>query len=616
MPVHLQVREVRNAIYIESGLKAGAGAPATPALGTLFHNVLGSLFGPDPERNCVNALRMAENSVEAWASTLRQHLYLTQVGPYIARNRASLQAATAELQGLWSATENFSKWIAPLLWKYAQELGWPAAGTELISSEEALSWGLREAGWTDSVRLTGVADLILRIPENGGEWCVVEYKLGRTSPEADLAQACLYHQMLAQQNLGNKPGGSLAVVSFAPEIHQQTFRSKDLDRALSRLKTLIGALAGVSGKRQPAVVPQPETRPQEKEMERLLFKTFEEFGTPVERAGEPIVGPAFIRYFVSPARGIKTKAVLSRGDDIQGRLKLAASPILAMQGGRVTVDVQRSDRQVIPFAAIRDQLESGHARRGSSRLPVGVNLEGKLVIADLAETKHVHLLVVGTTGSGKSEWLRTALAGLLLANTPDTLRLVLIDPKRNAFNDLKGSPFLQEGQVLYPDEYPVANAFEWLIEEMEARYALIEQAGVDDLRALVEKGQSKPRIVCVCDEYADLLRMGNKREREGLERQIMRLGSKARAAGIHLILATQEASRQTIRGPIDATLPARVVLRTVKEIESRLVLGENGAEKLLGYGDLLFKDLGPPVRLQAPYLSKEEREAIFALSRA
>jgi DNA segregation ATPase FtsK/SpoIIIE, S-DNA-T family len=242
---------------------------------------------------------------------------------------------------------------------------------------------------------------------------------------------------------------------------------------------------------------------------------------------------------------------------------------------------------------------------------VGIDLERKLVLADLSQPKHTHILVVGTTGSGKSEWLRMAMAGLMLSNTPETLRLVLIDPKRNAFNEAARSPFLWEGRIVYPDEHPVLETFEALVEEMEERYRLFQPQGVDDLAGLAKKGVRRPRIVCICDEYADLLQGAGKQARPAIERQFTRLGAKARAAGIHLVIATQEARRETIRGSLDANLPARVGLRVNKDIESRLLLQENGAEKLLGHGDLLFKDIGAPVRLQAPLVSRDEREAIF-----
>ena len=146
---------------------------------------------------------------------------------------------------------------------------------------------------------------------------------------------------------------------------------------------------------------------------------------------------------------------------------------------------------------------------------------------------------------------------------------------------------------------------------MELRYRDFEANGADDLAVYVRKTKDrKPRIVCVCDEYADLV-TANKTVRKEIERCISRLGSKARAAGIHLILATQRPSRDIVAGVLKANMSCKVALLTSSAVESRIILGEPGAEKLLGRGDLLFCDIGKPVRLQAPYLPEEERVAIF-----
>ena len=224
-------------------------------------------------------------------------------------------------------------------------------------------------------------------------------------------------------------------------------------------------------------------------------------------------------------------------------------------------------------------------------------MDGQLRFADLSQPEHSHILIAGTTGSGKSEWLRTLLAGLMATNTPETLRLVLIDPKRTAFTALRNSPFLYR-PIVYPDERPVSAVLEELAEEMDSRYRAMGKSGSDSLAELLSRSKSSiPRIVCVCDEYADLLRR-DRDERKALENQVFRLGSKARAAGIHLVIATQQPSREVIKGALDANIPARVGLKMERAIESRMLLGIPGAETLLGYGDLLFKDIGDPVRLQ------------------
>ncbi|MBK6795336.1 MAG: DNA translocase FtsK [Acidobacteria bacterium] len=234
---------------------------------------------------------------------------------------------------------------------------------------------------------------------------------------------------------------------------------------------------------------------------------------------------------------------------------------------------------------------------------LGVDINGRLKLIDFARPEDAHLLVAGTTGSGKSEWLKSLIAGLITANTPESLQLVLIDPKRNAFKFLSDSPFLF-CPIVYPDERPAASVLETLAQEMDRRYELLGEKGDDSIDSYSRRtGKKLPRIFCICDEYADLI-SGDKKIRKAIEQQIVRLGQKARAAGIHLIIATQYPSREIIKGVLDSNIPARVALRMQKPIESKMLLNHNGAETLLGNGDLLFKDVGEPVRLQGAFLGE------------
>jgi DNA segregation ATPase FtsK/SpoIIIE-like protein len=219
-----------------------------------------------------------------------------------------------------------------------------------------------------------------------------------------------------------------------------------------------------------------------------------------------VIGPPFVRFCVTPARGVRVRSVTALGNELQLALQLSEPPIFSTTSAGVTIDVQRKVRDIVPFQSIVNQLPAG-----GSHVPVGVDLENRLVVADLAEPKHTHILVVGTTGSGKSEWLRSAIAALILTNTPQTLQFVLIDPKRSAFRELQQSPFLLDGRVVYPDEHPILDTFTHLVDEMEHRYRLMETAGVDHLRALVAAGQTLPRIVCICDEYGDLVKASSRK---------------------------------------------------------------------------------------------------------
>ncbi|MBI5366179.1 MAG: DNA translocase FtsK, partial [Planctomycetes bacterium] len=466
--------------------------------------------------------------------------------------------------------------------------------------------------------------------------------------------------------------GALALVSFGPAERTLLFTSAQVEPVRARLVALNGRMAGVlppaaassasppasspspaaarslpapapspspaaaggtaalgsspspaaagegrgAGRSEPPTPPAPASSPPYDDLARRLLRVFDEYKAPVRLAGPPIVGPTYLRFPVDPQKGVRSAQVQRVAPELGVRLKLAAPPFVHVSRGGLVVDVERPDRRLVPFADVRPQLPPPDPLLGSARVPLGVDLDGTLQSAELDRTEHCHILVAGTTGSGKSEWLRSALAGLLLGNTPETLRLVLIDPKRNAFADLKGSPYLLHPSALvYPDEQDVTEVLDGLIEEMERRYRELEAERADTLAELIRRrGRPAARIVCFCDEYADLIAHGRD-ERRAVEARIQRLGAKARASGIHLIIATQQPSRDVLKGALDANLPARVGLRMAKDVESRMLLGEPGAERLLGRGDLLFKEIGDPRRLQAPFLSAAERAEIFAAGR-
>jgi DNA segregation ATPase FtsK/SpoIIIE-like protein len=436
---------------------------------------------------------------------------------------------------------------------------------------------------------------------------------------------------------------SLALISFEPKCCERVFEARDLIPAQEKLKDLIGRLAGVIaasnqsgtgpkhtgdalkmttqmiGNIQPKGGPKGDNTGKQVskdgqspvnqkvvDLGKRVIDVLAEYGVTVQLVGEPVMGPTFVRFHVELGRGVKYDAVGKRTDELRLRLGLKAPPRVGIEHGKVVIDLQRPDRQVVGFQQIRDQLPSSNPRTGCSQIPLGVDLTGRLRLADLSQPENAHILVAGTTGSGKSEWLRSVIAGLIATNTPQTLRLVLIDPKRNAFNWLQGSPFLHI-PIVYPDEQSAVEVLQQLVDEMERRYQQFAEVKADTLADFNRQSKSPaPRIVCICDEYADLL-LRDKQERRELEQRISRLGAKARAAGVHLILATQQPSREIIKGVLDTNIPARVGLMMTKSIESNMLLGQAGAENLLGKGDLLFKDIGDPVRLQSPYLSDEER---------
>jgi hypothetical protein len=602
------VAEVRQEIARLAG--AGAGEPSTPLLGGLFHEVCAGLWdaasGEGWQRiyrdgNLDDAARLPHAVYQAWA------------GPGLSRLQAALQASAREALDFWTAVEEFCRWSHGLLTaardaallRYDARAGQWEGADRLAAVEQELAADFFEPGWRHRVRVSGVADAVLRKPS--GEWCVIEYKLGRGAPEADLAQAALYYELLA----GEDPKGALALVHFGPGLEERIYTAAQLGDARRKLRRLVGRLAGAlpgrpvpSGDRAGA----PASSPAWSRLAQTLEQALADHGAPARVNPQPVAGPAFLRFQVEPERGVPVKRALRLATDIQLRLKLPTPPFVQIDNGRLVVDVQREDRRVVPFAEVEAQLPPADPLTGSAWTPVGVDLNGKLRAADLSDALTTHLLVAGTTGSGKSEWLRTALAGLLARNSPRSLRLLLIDPKRNAFAELAASPFLH-APLVYPPEHSAARALENLVDEMERRYA--RMAGDATITEYARRtGELFPRIVCVCDEYADLI-LADRGERKRIEELIARLGSKARAAAIHLIIATQQPSRNIIGGPLVANLPARVSLKTNSPIESRMVILEAGAENLLGHGDLLFWHVGRTERLQGALLTAGERERWF-----
>ena len=604
MAVTLQVSDVRAEIYRCAGgqQSAGAGAASTALLGGIFHETFAELVGPDARKNFHAAIDEAEENLDEWRAALLNHAYQRLIGPRLRARHAELNFSPEQVLNFWDAAQELCRWLAELLWK-AKE-GGAALNGALCAAEESLRWELREEGWTDAVVLTGVADAVLRAPGRT-DWLLIELKTGRTAPEADLAQACLYHQILSSSDAG--ANGSLALLSFGPQIREKLFNAEELADAQGRLRQLIGRMAGVLPDSKIHPTPDPK-RMEYTALGRMLERAFAEYNAEI-RTNRPVVGPTFLRFPIELGRRVTINAVGRCVQSVQARLGLEAPPRVSLEGGRLAIDVQRPDREFVYFAQIRDQLPPVDGRLGNAAAPVGVDLGGRLRFADFAQPENAHLLVAGTTGSGKSEWLRVVVAGLLLTNTPATLRFAFADPKRNAFQILRDSPFLYSA-VAYEETETLA-LLERLVQEMESRYTRMAGAGADTLSDLIQRdGRPTPRVFFICDEYGFLM-AGETKTRKEMERLVKKLGNKARAAGIHMILATQQPSRQVITGPIQTNINARVGLRLPSPIESQMLLGDAGAEALLGKGDLLYKCIGEPVRLQSPYLTEEELAAVF-----
>ncbi|HEU4404769.1 MAG TPA: FtsK/SpoIIIE domain-containing protein [Polyangiaceae bacterium] len=685
MTVELSVRDVRDALSLEAGLEPGGGA-ARRALGQAFHQTFAGLVSDDPSRGGLRFVYEAAGDDADGKRRLLEHAYATSVGPWLTREQPGLQAESGQVLFLWSAVRALTDWLYDLVAALRASGDGPARwqdAARALRAEVRFECELREPGWREPVRLTGVADAFVDV-RRGRRPCVVELKLGGRRPAVDLGQAALY-RLLAQRASPDGAPAAVALVRFSPGVEETLFEAPALADAEATLLGVIGRLAGVDGSRPaapassskgppsrtdapassskgppprptaPASAPKgqpvatapvakapdatPEVVPSTKpsgtmrprpqgaasgpasaadaryaSLGERLQSALREHVPDVQVVGNPAVGPRFVRFELRLGRGGKVDKVKAVAPEVGLRLKLTKQPIVMHAGGRLTVDVERDDPVTLPFAAIRPELEALRRPGGSSCLPIGVDLGGTLHLADLADPSSAHALVAGTTGSGKTEWLRTAIAGLVLTNTPETLRLVLIDPKRVAFSDLRRSPFLWTPSSFWDNggDADVVELLEALAAEMDRRYGLLAEAGVDHLLEYAAKtGAAMPRLVCFCDEYFALLAQGDGAQEKAVKRLVGVLGAKGRAAGVHLVLATQQPSRKVVSGPIDANIPCRVGLMMANAIDSRMIIQAAGAERLTGRGDLLYKSIGDPVRLQSPYLASDERARVF-----
>ncbi len=339
-----------------------------------------------------------------------------------------------------------------------------------------------------------------------------------------------------------------------------------------------------------------------------LKETLQTFG--VEVSIDPAncsKGPAVTRYELTPAPGVKVSRIVSLADDIKLSLGAADIRIEAPIPGKsaVGIEVPNSESSAVPF---RDLIESKDFTESKSKISfaVGKDLAGDVVIADIA--KMPHLLIAGATGSGKSVCINTIIMSILYKAHYDDVKLILIDPKVVELSVYNGIPHLLLPVVTDPKQ--ASTSLHWGVSEMEDRYKKFADLGVRDLKGYNEKvsedpnAKKLPQIVIIVDELADLMMVAGKE----VEESICRLAQLARAAGIHLIIATQRPSVDVITGLIKANMPSRIAFSVSSGIDSRTILDSNGAEKLLGKGDMLFfpQGMNKPSRVQGCFVSDEE----------
>ena len=349
-----------------------------------------------------------------------------------------------------------------------------------------------------------------------------------------------------------------------------------------------------------------------------LQKTLFNFGVSA-KVENVSIGPAITRYELKPAEGVRVNKIVNLADDIALNLAAQSIRIEAPIPGKqaVGIEIPNAENEIVH---LRDVIDSEEFVTANSKLAIGLgkDVSGKRIIADIA--KMPHLLVAGSTGSGKSVCINTLITSIIYKAKPSEVKLVMVDPKIVELSVYNGIPHLLIPVVTDPRK--AAGALAWAVQEMENRYALFAAKGVRDIKgynqALILEAESQdedvvgklPQIVIIIDELADLMMVAAK----DVEDAICRLAQKARAAGMHLVIATQRPSVDVITGLIKANIPSRIAFAVSSQIDSRTILDMAGAEKLLGKGDMLFYPTGvsKPVRVQGCFVSDKEVEKIVS----
>lgn len=333
----------------------------------------------------------------------------------------------------------------------------------------------------------------------------------------------------------------------------------------------------------------------------IIKRTLDSFGIPVEM-GEISIGPKVTRYTLKPAEGIKLSRITALNQDIA--LALAAHPIRieAPIPGKslVGIEVPNKSAAVVRLGSLMTYPDFTNS--GPLTFVLGRDVSGEPIVTDI--DKMPHLLIAGSTGSGKSVGIHSLLVSLLYKNSPESLKLILVDPKRVELTIYNGIPHLVTPVII--EGKKAVGVFRWAIDEMERRYEKLQAAGARDIKSFNDSNASDalPYILILVDELADLMTSYGR----AIESSIVRLAQMARATGIHLILSTQRPSVEVITGLIKANITSRIALQVASQVDSRTILDMSGAEKLLGGGDMLFISpaLSKPKRIQGAYISEEE----------
>ena len=386
------------------------------------------------------------------------------------------------------------------------------------------------------------------------------------------------------------------------EIKQQSFSFKNL----SEEKTKEYKLPGINLlEKKQSIKGSTAKNPSSEFIEKILL----DFGIKgkIKKVSN---GPVVSLYEFEPAPGIKVSKIIGLSDDIARNTSSVSSRVSIIPGrNTVGIEIPNSKREGVALSEI---ISSDSFDKKEIKLPItlGKSISGLPIIADLASMPH--LLIAGTTGSGKSVCINTIITSLLFKHNPDICKFILIDPKMLELSSYEGIPHLLSPVIT--DAKKATAALSWTVREMEKRYKLMSSEGVRNIDGYNQKHKLKmPYIIVVVDEMSDLMLISSRE----IESYVQKLSAMARAAGIHIIMATQRPSVDVITGTIKANFPTRISFQVSSKIDSKTILGEQGAEQLLGKGDMLFMSSANKIfRIHGPYISESEIEKITSFLRS
>jgi S-DNA-T family DNA segregation ATPase FtsK/SpoIIIE len=449
-----------------------------------------------------------------------------------------------------------------------------------IAAEQSIA-GIPFQVGGNGVEVRGRVDAIRWHPERQLE--VVDYKLSQGGdPKADLVQLSIYGHLLSIWRPGCQFCGTLEY--YVPELKEVSVSREELQDIFSGLVEPVLREMFAAPASRPSVGNEASNVERKYEaLGRKVVEAYRGFNLKVA-VGGVVQGPQVIRVRLTPAPDVRVSSLVNRADDLQVKLSLPEPPLIKAGRGFVIVDLPLPD----PAPCMLEQELSGalgRALTGIVSFPIGLGIEGEPIVADLSDPNACHVLVAGSTGSGKSEWLKAMVASLTLRNSPEQVRVALIDPKILTFAGVEASSYLWKPLATTLDD--AMQILRAAVSEMDMRYQLLASGGFANLGERVAAGKTDlPFLVLIFDEFSDLILAGRDQKRE-FETLIARIAGKGRASGIHLVLSTQRPDRAIVTGLIKANLPLKICLKVANAVNSQIVLGETGAESLFGKGDLL-----------------------------